>query len=150
MRDYIIALAGAGILCAFSGILCPEKWLKYIRLFTGLIITVILIAPANKLLKTDIFTDFSYAAEDIDRYYMKKQIISEFTKNIQEDIKKRLLNEFGVSVTVQVNAAYNEEFDITGISEIIITGAEGGRGEIVARLVEIYGINKKQVKFREY
>ena len=58
-------------------------------------------------------------------------------KRLEEDVKKRLSEEFGVQASVKVSVGVNENYEITGVEEIVIWTKMKSE-KIRQRLTEVY------------
>lgn len=145
MREYIMSIIGAGILCSFSEILSPDKWKKYIKLVTGVIITVIMISPIKKI-DMHVFDIFNNQTEyAVDGSLLKNTVKEELESKVADDVRMRIKEKYGCESEVKAVAGTDEENNITGIELIEVkTNAEAAGAAAI--ITEVYGINKDRVK----
>ncbi len=139
MKQYLMSIIGAVLVAVFSDVVLSEKWSKYIKIITGLIIIGSIITPLEKLnipAMEDFFGEAEQIAIDGDEY-QKKLIIEDLCKKIREDIKIRLRDEFNIEADIEVSVGVNENNEITGVRTIRITGDKIGES-VKKRLDEIY------------
>ena len=145
MKDYIISIIGGAVLASLANTVSPDKWTKYVKIITGLMIISIIISPGAKLLDTDIFEDYETAIE-IDMNAQKKAVISELEKKISDDIKTRILNEFSENTEVKASLNVNDNYEIEGVNEISIWNAKNTK-LIENRMNEVY--SPSVISFRD-
>ena len=58
MREYMITVIGGAVLAALAHTVSPEKWTKYIKIVTGIMIVSIIVSPVSVMIHGDIFSDF--------------------------------------------------------------------------------------------
>lgn len=147
MKEYILSIIGAAVLSSFSSMLSPDKWRKYIGVITGLVVISCIISPLSKFSKTDLFKGFEYIEnnEQYSQNMQKEIILEEMSENIGKDISKRLLDEYGISVTAAAAVSINENNEICGIEKIRVKGARLTKTQ-KARLCEVYGVSEGDIK----
>ena len=147
MKTYILTVIGAAVLSAFTTILTPEKWRKYISLITGLVIISCIMKPVAQLTKTDLFSGFNAIenTELYEEYRQSKIVIEELEKSVARDIEKRLKDEFGINAGAKVNLTVNENNEITGVKKIRITGCKINTA-VKERLCYIYGTDRNVIE----
>ena len=64
IKEYLMNIAGAVIITVFAEVLLPDKWNKYIKIITGLIIISAIAAPIKEKINFDI-SDYSADIEDL-------------------------------------------------------------------------------------
>lgn len=139
MKSYLMSITGAVLISVFSNVILPEKWNKYIKVITGLIIISTIISPLK------ISWDFEYDKQfkipqniEIDaKDYSLGLIKQELKERVDEDIKKRLKEEFSKNIIADSDIGINLDGEITGVEKIRISGDEIS-GTAVKRLQEIY------------
>lgn len=139
MKSYLMSITGAVLISVFSNVILPEKWNKYIKVITGLIIISTIISPLK------ISWDFEYDKQfkipqniEIDaKDYSLGLIKQELKERVDEDIKKRLKEEFSKNIIADSDIGINLDGEITGVERIRISGDEIS-GTAVKRLQEIY------------
>ncbi len=140
MKDYILTLLATITLSALCAYISPKEWAKYIKLICGLVITVSLIMPVTRLIKTDWKLRAESESNDTAEYkdLYKSLVLEELEKRISEDVSQRIKNEFGQDIKAQVSLDVNDNNEIERVKEIKITG---GRINNAAkeRLYEVYG-----------
>jgi len=140
MKAYMMTVIGSAVLCAVVLIMSPEKWKKYIKVVTGMMIMSVIISPVAELRGMDLFMDYEFS-DEVDVNLQKKTVKAELEKRIEEDIKLRISDEFGITVSPEVTVGVNENFEITGVEEIKLW-TETGREKIRRRLEEVYSPQK--------
>jgi hypothetical protein len=139
MKAYILTVIGATLLSAFAGNLAPDKWQKYVKVITGLVLIICILSPIKSLVSVDLFDDFEISDYDVPKGKTQAEIvISELEEKICEDIEARMKKEFNISVSAQVEIDVNSEGEIVGVRSIYLTG-ERITAAAAARLKEIYG-----------
>lgn len=139
MRDYLMNIAGAVIITVFADILLPDKWNKYVKIITGLIIISAIASPVKNKINFDISRFFRESeqiqlqGEDYSKQLMKKEL----TDRINTDCEQRLKDEFNIPAIVSCKLSINEYNEITGVDIIEIT-AKGIDSKVIDRLNEIY------------
>lgn len=148
MKQYIITIIGAAVLCGAAHLLTPVNWVKYVKIITGLVILSIIASPIAEIKNINIFSDFSVPKSELNESLQIDTISTELEKRINQDIEERIKNEFFCEATAKSTVSVNENNEITGVSHIkIITKAEPAR--LTERLCEIYGIEKDGVEIYE-
>lgn len=139
IKEYLMNIAGAVIITVFAEVLLPDKWNKYIKIITGLIIISAIAAPIKEKINFDI-SDYSTDIEDLQtdgEEYSKRLVIDELCERISTDCEERLSEEFGISAEAECRISVNESNEITGVEAIEITG-ENISEKAVERIKEIY------------
>ena len=139
MKNYFMNIIGAVLISAFSKVMLPPGWDKYINIITGLIITVAIISPLGKIEipAPEILAKESEKIEEDAINLQREMIKDELAKRIEEDISTRIRDEFGLSVKAEVSIQINDENEIEGVRSISVSGTEKN-DKITARLNEIY------------
>ena len=139
MRTYLMNLAGAIIVTAFSDVLLPDKWSKYVKIITGLIIISAIASPVKDKINFDISSFFLESGQlnQQGEEYSKKLVANELEKKINEDCELRILEEFNIDADVRCKIEVNEKNEIVGIEEINIIAQNVGK-EVVSRINEVY------------
>lgn len=142
MRAYIISVAGAAMFSAVINMLSPERWSKYIRVLTGLVVALSIGRPILGIIDKDVFselqTESGSGAADEGTALFYAGLYEELESRIEGDIKERLADEFGADCGVEVGLSKAEDGRITGVRRITVSG--GHLDNIAAaRLREIYG-----------
>ena len=138
MKIYLMKIIGAVLICVFTDIALPEKWSKYIKIITGLIIISTIASPLEKPLNLNFKESFrvSEKLEQTGEEYQISLIKEEFEKNISNDIRNRIYDEFKKEISADVIVSLNEENKISGIKKIELKGEIND--EILKRINEIY------------
>ncbi len=145
MKEYIISISVATITASLADIIAPENWRKYIRIMLGFLILSVLISPIAKLKNIEIPQIEPTNSES--ETTLNNTIQKEFEKNIAEDIKTRVKDEFGADITATVYVTLNEKEKISGVNKITISGKRISEN-IVNRLKEVYGCEDIQIKHK--
>lgn len=142
MKTYILTIIGATVLSAFAANLAPEKWQKYVRIITGLVLIVCILSPVKSLVSVDLFEDFEIPEySTAEGKTQTELVVSELTERIRQDVEERLYKEFNISASANVKIDINSDGDIEGVKEIRITGAKL-TASAAARLKEVYGVSE--------
>ncbi|MCI5605145.1 MAG: stage III sporulation protein AF [Clostridia bacterium] len=143
MKTYILTIISATLLSAFSANLAPEKWQKYVKIITGLVLIICIVSPLKSLVSIDWPEDFEfteYTAES-DGKTQTDIVVSELSERICRDVEERLIKEFNIAACADVKIDVDSEGKINGVKEIHITGAVL-TGAAKARLCEVYGVSE--------
>lgn len=138
MKAYLMKIVGAVLICVFTDIALPEKWSKYIKIITGLIIISTIASPLEKPLNLN-FKEYFKVSEKLEKTgedYQISLIRKEFEKNVSNDIKARIYDEFKKEISADVIVSLNNENKISGIRKIKLKGEIND--EILNRIKEIY------------
>ena len=144
-----MSITGAVLTAVMADVLLPDKWRKYVRIITGLIIIATIISPLKSVTIPDISIykkeadELSYDGEALRR----SLIIEELRKNIEADICGRISDELLENVSAEVEISVNENNEITGVEKIKIKGANKVQN-VKKILDEVY--SPKEVIFDEY
>ena len=140
MKAYIMTIVGAARLAAFSDLLLPASWRKYVRIITGLIIITTIIAPLARFKQVDFFEDFKLDETVVEQgtVDLGGQIARELEQRVAQDAKERIAAEFNVDAEVRVRVQVNAQNQITQVEKIYVDGADVP-AEAEAFLKEIYG-----------
>ena len=144
-----MSITGAVLTAVMADVLLPEKWRKYVRIITGLIIIATIISPLKSITIPDVdiykreADELSYDGEAL----RHRLIVEELQKNIEADICLRIDDELGESVGARVEIAVNANDEITGVERIKITGANEVQN-VKEILDKVY--SPKEVIFDEY
>ena len=139
MKEYMMNIVGAVLISVFAQVILPEKWNKYIKIITGLIIISAIVSPVKEFRKIN-FENYTYEAEKFNsegENYTRELVISELSTRINNDIKTRISNEFFTEVDAKTTISVNKNNEISGISKIELTG-KNINNSIITRLKEIY------------
>ncbi len=145
MREYIMSVIGAGLLCSVSEIISPDKWKKYIKLLTGVIITIIMLSPVKQI-DFDVVDDFRSITPEYptDNSLLLNTVKSEFENRISEDIKERIFQKYDVNSEVVTTSETDDNGNVTGIALIQIKTFAECPG-VTDMITQIYGVNKDLV-----
>lgn len=135
MKQYICTVAAVAIIAALSDILIPKTWQKYTAILTGSILLITLISPLLRL-RGITPPQISFPEIEIREYSVTDEIEAKLKLQVEEDINKRIKNEFNVSVDADINIIVSDG-KIMGISEIYLYSKEVPG--IAERLREVYG-----------
>ncbi len=139
MREYIITIATAAIVCALFDILSPAEWSKYIRVMIGFLILSVIAAPIAAFRGSFIIPPTSQYEITEEPFY--DNLYQELKKNIEADIEERLKEEFSLKAKARVKIAVDDEYNIKGVEIIEIKAGRNPSG-MLERLEEIYGCDK--------
>lgn len=143
MGEYIMTLIGAGIMCAISEIISPDRWHKYIKLFTGVVIAILIISPI-KSIDMNVLDDIAYTAESPDDSVLKREIQHSLESRINDDVSSRIKENFGCDSTVITDILSDSDGNITGISNITIK-TKANRASVKKIISPIYGLDEDKV-----
>ncbi len=138
MKSYLIKIVGAVLICVFTDHALPDKWSKYVRIITGLIIISAIASPLEKPLNLN-FDDYFKVSQKLEydgEEYQRSLIKEELEKTISNDIQTRISDEFDVNISANVDIEINEENKISGIDKISLQGDINEN--ILNRINEIY------------
>ena len=138
MKGYLMQIVGTVLICVFTDIVLPDKWSKYVKIITGLIIISAIAAPLEKPLNLN-FTKYFKESEKLEangEEYQRLLIKKELENNIATDIKTRISDEFNININADVEIEINDEDKISGIDKISLKGNINQK--IVDRINEIY------------
>lgn len=150
MKSYIISIAVSSVISAVMTMAAPERWAKYIRVVTGLVIAVCIGKSILELMKTDVFEglEFNYSQNvSYSHEEYRKEVISEMQNRIAEDVRKRLLDEFGTECKAEARLAVNDDNEIIGIDRLIISGGNLDSAAM-GRLREVYDV--KHIEYTKH
>ena len=138
MKEYLMRIIGAVLICVFADMLLTEKWSKYIKIITGLIIISAISAPLQKPLNLDFKEYFNETKklESDGMEYSIELIKKELEKSLENDINKRFIDEFNQNIKAQVDVSLNDENKISGVEKINLIGTINQ--EMIDRINEIY------------
>lgn len=138
MKEYLMRIIGAVLICVFADMLLTEKWSKYIKIITGLIIISAISSPIQKPLKLDFKKYFNETKQfETDGIkYSVELIKKELEKTLENDINKRFIDEFKQDIKAEVEVSLNDENKISGVEKINLIGSINQ--EMINRINEIY------------
>lgn len=149
MSDYIASIIAASVLSGVSSLLSPDKWKKYVGIITGLVVICTILSPLSEMSVYDVFNSFGeVSAESVeaDGNLLKANMIKEeMTQRINEDIEKRLLDEFGIKAKSDADIGIDADGKITGVKAVTVTG-KGITELAIKRLREVYGVEKISIR----
>ena len=138
MKEYLMRIIGAVLICVFADMLLTEKWSKYIKIITGLIIISAISSPIQKPLKLD-FKEYFNETKQFETdgiTYSVELIKKELEKTLENDINKRFIGEFKQDIKAEVEVSLNDENKISGVEKINLIGSINQ--EMINRINEIY------------
>ena len=138
MKEYLMRIIGSVLICVFADMLLTEKWSKYIKIITGLIIISAISAPFQKPLNLD-FKEYFNETKKLETdgmEYSIELIKKELEKSLENDINKRFIDEFKQDIKTQVNVSLNDENKISGVEKINLIGTINQK--MIDRINEIY------------
>ena len=119
MREYMITVTGGAVLAAVAHMISPEKWTKYIRIITGIMIVSIIVSPVSVLIDGDIFS--GYGEYSFDGEYLQQEAVNEeMEKKLAEDVVRRIKSEYGEEAEAEVVLTVNDRMQIEGVGEVKI------------------------------
>ena len=65
MKEYLMRIVGAVLICVFTDMALPDKWSKYIKIITGLIIISTIASPLERPLNLN-FTKYFKESEKLE------------------------------------------------------------------------------------
>ena len=149
MKQYIISILGVTVLCTLPQLITPSNHQKYIKIITGMIILSTIASPILKIKNINLFSDFSLEQSEINENLQTELVAKELKKQVEDDIEKRILDEFSKKSEAEVRVGVSDTGEITGISEIKIkTNAPSQK--IINRMCEIYGTENHEVTIYGY
>ncbi len=144
MGEYIMSLICAGVLCSVAEIISPQKWSKYIKLFTGVIIAVLIISPVRKI-DMSMLDDLNIGAYETDYGILKREVKEQLAARIEQDIEKRIKDRYGLDSDASAEIETDSDGNIKSVLKIEVkTSADSASA--VQMLCEVYGLKKEQVR----
>jgi len=139
MREYLMNIAGAIIITVFSEVMLPDKWSKYVKIITGLIIISAIASPIKDRINFDISAFFDEGEQYVKtgEEYSQNLIKAELEKRINEDCAQRIMEEYSKKISVRTRVATNSKNEITGVLLMEIEGDELSTAAL-ERIDEIY------------
>lgn len=150
MKEYITVIVGAALLSVLADILSPEQWRKYIKIVTGFVIISVIISPVARLKNIDLFEGIDYnntASADFTDY-RSKWVAEEFEIRVENDIKERVMNDYGKKCDVDVGISINEDNMIEAVERIEIYTYGECKG-LKEKMAYMYGVDANEVKVNE-
>lgn len=140
MKTYILTVIASTLLSAFCVSLAPEKWQKYVKIITGLVLIICIISPIKALVKTDWLNELNLESYDkIEGKTQEELIKDDLTERVEKDIEERLQNEFNISASARVTIDAGNNGEIKGVKEIRVSGARLTEAA-KTRICEVYGV----------
>lgn len=139
MREYLMNIIGAVLISVFCDVLLPDKWSKYVKTITGLMITAAIISPLGSFELPDM-SGFIRESQNIETKGLdtrNKMIVNELEKNIKKDITERFLSEFNADIEAEAVIEINADNEITGVKSITLRG-KNITSQMIERVKEIY------------
>lgn len=140
MNNYMITVIGSAVLAALALMLAPDKWRKYVKVVTGIMIISVIISPVAALRGIDLFSGYEYSYT-VDENAQKTAVREELERRVAKDAEERLSDEFGITAGVDVKLKVNKNYEIEGVEEITVW-TEKQAERIRQRLNEIYSPQK--------
>ena len=139
MKEYLMNIAGAIIITVFAEVMLPDKWSKYVKIITGLIIISAIASPVKDKINFDIKAFFDEGEQYVKtgEEYSAGLIKTELEKRINEDCAYRIMEEYKKDITVTTKVEINDKNEITGVLLMEIEGDELG-SDALGRIYEIY------------
>ncbi len=138
MKEYLMRIIGAVLICVFADMLLEEKWSKYIKIITGLIIISAISTPLQKPLNLD-FKEYFNETKKLEAdgtQYSLVLIREELEKSLENDINSRFIEEFNQDIKAQVDVSLNDENKISGVEKINLIGSINQK--MIDRINEVY------------
>ena len=138
MKAYLLKIIGAVLICVFTDMALPEKWSKYTKIITGLIIISAMVSPLDKIYDSDYFkfNEEIRIFNETGENYTINLLKEELENNIKTDIETRIKDEFNSKIDVDVIVGVNEENKISEVIKINLNGAI--TEQMINRVREIY------------
>ncbi len=138
MKSYLMNIIGAVLICVFTDIVLPDKWSKYIKIITGLIIITAIASPLENKLNLDFSEHIDQAQkfQSNGEEYTALLIKEELENTIKTDIEQRILDEFDKEIECNVSVGLNSENKISGILRVNLIGDVNSK--MLSRIEEIY------------
>ena len=143
MREYIITMSVAALVCSVLEIFAPKEWEKYIKLAIGFLILSIIISPVAKFRHAKILPQTPSYEIKAEEFY--DGISKELKNRVEDDIVQRLKDEFDVKAKVEVDIDVDENHNIKGVNAIRVRTWQNPKG-MIERLEEIYGCSRIEIK----
>lgn len=136
MREYMITVIGGAVLAALAHTVSPEKWTKYIKIVTGIMIVSIIVSPVSVLINGDIFSDFEESTY-IEENLHEKAVISQTEQKLSEDVISRIKTELGEDIIAEVVLEVDNDMQVEGVDLIKVWNGQN-RERIKKILTEVY------------
>lgn len=141
IKSYILSVAVAAVVSSVISMLSPQKWSKYVGIITGLAVVICIGQPVFSLLDADLFENIEIQTEQTKTNgsnILNSEIKKELALKLEEDITKRLMEEFRLRVAVKAEIAVNIAGQIEGVDKITVFGDKPDAAAI-GRIRDIYG-----------
>ncbi len=145
MREYMITVIGGAVLAALAHTLSPEKWTKYIKIVTGIMIVSIIVSPVSVMIHGDMFSDFEESTY-IEENLHEKAVISQTEQKLSEDVVSRIKSELGEDITAEVVLAVSDVMQVEGVDMIKVWNGQN-RERIKKILTEVY--SPSEISFQD-
>ena len=145
MREYMITVIGGAVLAALAHTLSPEKWTKYIKIVTGIMIVSIIVSPVSVMIHGDMFSDFEESTY-IEENLHEKAVISQTEQKLSEDVVSRIKSELGEDITAEVILAVSDVMQVEGVDIIKVWNGQN-RERIKKILTEVY--SPSEISFQD-
>lgn len=145
MREYMITVIGGAVLAALAHTLSPEKWTKYIKIVTGIMIVSIIVSPVSVMIHGDMFSDFEESTY-IEENLHEKAVISQTEQKLSEDVVSRIKSELGEDITAEVILAVSDVMQVEGVDMIKVWNGQN-RERIKKILTEVY--SPSEISFQD-
>lgn len=144
MRSYIIMVAGAALLSAFSDMISPQSWRKYTKIVTGLIVLAVLLTPILKIKDADLFEGFSFDEQAVQSDRNIKAVAEELKHKVEEDAMARIKMEYNTETDITAEIKTDDDGKIICIEKMYVH-ADKNESKIRKRLAEVYGVEETEV-----
>ena len=147
MKAYIISIAVCTVICAVVNMFTPEKWIKYVGIVTGLVITLFIASPIIGIFGNDFLSEFSYTAKtngEKGEAVLYNEIKTQLEERINADAKSRLSKDFAKDCSVRTTVNMTDNGEVSGVKSIYVYG-DRIDAVIIGRLREMYGA--EEVKY---
>lgn len=144
MKGYIISVCAAAIIIAIADILSPKEFQKYVRVFLGFLIMLVIFLPlpAIKNIRLEPLQDKTTENTLI----LLDDVSKKLEENIESDISERLKDEFGITADARVLLDIDGEHKIRGVTKIELSRKVPQNA--VKRLSEVYGCDRIEFKIK--
>ncbi len=143
MGKYIMMLLGVGIMSTMIELISPERWKKYIKIFSGVIICIMIISPLKEIDISEI-KGISYTAQELDNTILSNEVYAQLSKRIEDDVKNRIKEQYSVDSEVTVELSTKADGSIMGVGRIRIKTK--APSEPVRKMIcREYGADEEQV-----
>lgn len=144
MKGYVISVCVAAIVIALADILSPKEYQKYVRVFLGFLIMLVIFSPLPAI--KNIRLEPLQNKTNENTLILLDDVSKKLEENIEADISERLKGEFGITADAKVLLDIDDEHKIRGVTKIELSRKVPQNA--VKRLSEVYGCDRIEFKIK--